>query len=129
MLRPVWSDKRPAVGFQFINTLLVSITCCKFTAMKSDRSSFFHPVRNFRSGFSVKPREPLRSTPVIWILFAIVLAYCDAVSAGEFSLSAPVLFQGAVDCSAAADVGDGFFAGATDEENELRSTMSKAALN
>ena len=41
-------------------------------------------------------------------------------SAGEFSLSVLVLFQGAVDCSAAADVGDGFFAGATDEENELR---------
>ena len=34
--------------------------------------------------------------------------------------SAPVLFEGAVDGSAAADVGDGFFVGATDEDNELR---------
>ena len=88
--------------------------------MKNDRSSCFPLARTFRSGFSVNRCEPLRSAPVIWILFVIVLAYCDAVSAGKFSLSAPVLFQGAVDCSAAADVGDGIFAGATDEENELR---------
>ena len=31
-----------------------------------------------------------------------------------------ILFEGAVDGSAAADVGDGFFVGATDEDNELR---------
>jgi hypothetical protein len=40
--------------------------------------------------------------------------------AGKFSLSKPVLFEGAVDGSAAANVGDGFFVGATDENNVLR---------
>jgi hypothetical protein len=43
-----------------------------------------------------------------------------AVSAAELSLSAQILFEGAVDGSAGADVGGGFFVGATDEDNELR---------
>ena len=43
-----------------------------------------------------------------------------AVSAAEFSLSATVLFEGAVDGSAGADVGGGFFVDATDEDNKLR---------
>ena len=50
----------------------------------------------------------------------ISLLVCVDVSAPEFSLSAPVLFEGAVDGSAGADVGGGFFVGATDEDNELR---------
>jgi hypothetical protein len=48
------------------------------------------------------------------------LSACAAISAEQFSLSAPVLFEGAVDGSAGADVGGGFFVGATDENNELR---------
>jgi hypothetical protein len=51
----------------------------------------------------------------------ITLSACVAVSAAEFSLSVTqVLFEGAVDGSAGADVGGGFFVGATDEDNELR---------
>ena len=49
--------------------------------------------------------------------------------AGEFSLSKPVLFEGAVDSSAAADVGDGFFVGATDEDNEFRLYDVKGGLS
>ena len=62
----------------------------------------------------------MASTAAISLLFAIVLSSCDTASAEEFSLITPVLFEGAVDSSAAADVGDGFFVGATDEENEFR---------
>ena len=40
--------------------------------------------------------------------------------AGEFALGPPVLFKGGLDCSAAADVGHGFFVGASDEVNVLR---------
>lgn len=50
----------------------------------------------------------------------MTLSPCVAVSAPEFSLSAQVVFEGAVDGSAGADVGGGFFVGATDEDNELR---------
>jgi len=50
----------------------------------------------------------------------MTLSASAAISAAQFSLSAPVLFQGAVDGSAGAAVGDGFFVGATDEDNELR---------
>jgi hypothetical protein len=56
----------------------------------------------------------------ISLLFAIVLSCCVKVAADEFSLSTPVLFEGAVDGSAVADVGEGFFVGATDENNEFR---------
>jgi hypothetical protein len=38
----------------------------------------------------------------------------------EFSLSAQILFEGALDGSAGADVGGGFFVGATDENNKFR---------
>ena len=64
-------------------------------------------------------RRPLGSTAAISLLLAIVFSCCVTVSAGEFSLSKPVLFEGAVDGSAAANVGDGFFVGATDEDNEF----------
>jgi Protein of unknown function (DUF3616) len=50
----------------------------------------------------------------------IILSARVAVSAAEFSLSAQVLFEGAVDGSAGADVGGGFFVGATDEDNKFR---------
>jgi hypothetical protein len=53
-------------------------------------------------------------------LSAIALSACVAVSAAEFSLGPRVLFEGAVDGSAGADVGGGFFVGATDENNTLR---------
>lgn len=62
----------------------------------------------------------LSSAATITLVFVITLLPCVAVSAAEFSLSAPVLFEGAVDGSAGADVGDGFFVGATDENNKLR---------
>jgi hypothetical protein len=42
------------------------------------------------------------------------------VAAAEIALGSRILFEGAVDGSAAADVGDGFFVGAADEENVLR---------
>ena len=42
------------------------------------------------------------------------------MSAAQFSVSAPVLFEGAVDGSAGANVGGGFFVGATDEDNKFR---------
>jgi hypothetical protein len=62
----------------------------------------------------------LSSAATITLVLAITLSACVAVSAVEFSLSAPVLFEGAVDGSAGADVGDGFFVGATDENNKFR---------
>ena len=71
----------------------------------------------------------LASTAAISISFAIVFSCCVTVSAGEFSLSKPVLFEGAVDGSAAADVGDGFFVGATDEDNEFRLYDVKGGLS
>jgi len=82
--------------------------------MKHDRSSPFQERFNLRSRVSIT-RRPLASTAAISLLFAIVFSCCVTVSAGEFSLSEPVLFEGAVDGSAGADVGDGFFVGATDE--------------
>jgi hypothetical protein len=54
------------------------------------------------------------------LLLIITLSPSVAVSSPEFSLSAQVLFEGAFDGSAGADVGGGFFVGATDEDNELR---------
>jgi hypothetical protein len=59
------------------------------------------------------------------LVLAITLSARASVSAGEFSLSAPILFEGAVDGSAGAYVGSGFFVGATDEDNELRLYDSK----
>ena len=64
--------------------------------------------------------ERLSSTATITLLLAITLSPCVAVSAAEFSLSAQLLFEGAVDASAAADVGEGCFVGATDDKNQLR---------
>ena len=64
--------------------------------------------------------ERLSWTATITLLLAITLSPYVAVSAAEFSLSPPFLFKGAVDGSAAADVGDGFFVGASDENNKFR---------
>ena len=73
-------------------------------------------VSLYRSGFAF--------SHTMSALVAASLSYCTTSSAGEFSLSKPVLFEGVVDGSAAADVGDGFFVAATDEptegDNELR---------
>jgi hypothetical protein len=71
----------------------------------------------------------LSSIATISLLFAIVLSCCVTVAAGEFSLSTPVLFEGAVDGSAAVDVGDGFFVDATDEDNEFRLYGVKEGLS
>ena len=55
------------------------------------------------------------------LVLVVTLSACVGVSAAEFSLSSTqVLFEGAVDGSAGADVGGGFFVGATDEDNKLR---------
>ena len=54
------------------------------------------------------------------LLLVISLSPSVAVSSPGFSLSAQILFEGAVDGSAGANVGGGFFIGATDEDNELR---------
>jgi hypothetical protein len=70
---------------------------------------------NLRPCVSVNRWGFLSSTATITLLLVITLSPCVAVSAGEFSLSAPVVYEGAVDGSAGADVGDGFFVGATDE--------------
>jgi hypothetical protein len=86
--------------------------------MKHGRSSPFH--ERFRPRVSINRRAALGSTAAISLLFVTVLSCCVTVSAGDFSLSTPVLFEGAIDGSAAADVGDGFFVGATDEDNEFR---------
>jgi hypothetical protein len=72
--------------------------------------------------------EPLAWTAAISLLFAIVFSCCITVAAGEFSLSTPVLFEGAVDGSAGVDVGDGFFVDATDENNEFRLYDVKGGL-
>jgi hypothetical protein len=66
------------------------------------------------------PGKFLSSAATATLVLLISLSSWIAVSAAEFSLSAPVLFEGAVDGSAGADVGGGFFVGATDEDNKLR---------
>jgi len=60
------------------------------------------------------------STATLTLASVITLSACAAISAAQFSLSAPMLFEGAADGSAGADVGGGFFVGATDEKNELQ---------
>ena len=76
---------------------------------------------NHRSHVSDKQSGYLSSTATITLVLVITLSACAAVSAAEFSLSTtPVLFEAAVDGSAGADVGGGFFLGATDENNKLR---------
>ena len=59
------------------------------------------------------------------MLLAAFLSCSITVSAEEFRLTSRVVFEGAVDGSAGAGVGDGFFIGATDEENQLRLYDSK----
>ena len=73
--------------------------------------------------FSVSGNEwgCLSSIATITLVLVITLSACAAVSATEFSLSTTqVLFEGALDGSAGADVGGGFFVSATDENNKLR---------
>jgi hypothetical protein len=62
----------------------------------------------------------LSSAAIITLLLVITLSACVTISAAQFSLSAPILFEGAVDGSGGADVGGEFFGGATDENNKLR---------
>ena len=62
----------------------------------------------------------LSSAATIPLLLVITLSPRVAVSVAEFSLSAQIMFEGAVDGSAGADVGGGFFVGATDENNKFR---------
>jgi len=63
----------------------------------------------------------LSSAATMRLVLVITFSVCVVVSAAEFSLNATqVLFEGAVDGSAGADVGGGFFVGATDEDNKFR---------
>jgi len=54
------------------------------------------------------------------LVLVVTLSGYVAISAAEFSLSTQILFEGAIDGSAGADVGGGFFVGATDENNKFR---------
>src|SRR5262249_56591670 len=54
------------------------------------------------------------------LVLVVTLSGYVAVSAAEFSLSTQILFEGAIDGSAGADVSGGFFVGATDENNKFR---------
>jgi Protein of unknown function (DUF3616) len=71
----------------------------------------------------------LSSAATMTLVLVIILSARVAVSAAELSLSAQILFEGAVDGSAGADVGGGFFVGATDEDNELRLYDVKGGLS
>jgi hypothetical protein len=68
------------------------------------------------------------SSATITLILVITLSACAAISAAQFSLSAPILFGGAADGSAGADVGDGFFVGASDEKNNFRLYNAKGGL-
>src|SRR5215471_11315728 len=70
----------------------------------------------------------LSAAATFTLVLIMTLPACVAASAAQFSLSAPVLFEGAVDGSAGADVGGGFFVGATDEKNKLRLYDAKGGL-
>jgi hypothetical protein len=70
----------------------------------------------------------LRREHLLTLVLTITLSACVAVSAAEFSLGARVLFEGAVDGSAGADVGGGFFVGASDEKNNFRLYNAKGGL-
>jgi hypothetical protein len=76
--------------------------------------------RLFRCRVSLDHRGPAFLNTVISMLLAASLSFGITVSAGEFSLGPLVSFDGAVDGSAAADLGDGFFVAATDDNNQLR---------
>ena len=62
------------------------------------------------------------------LVLTIISSACVAVSAAKFSLGVRVLFEGAVDGSAGADVGGGFFVGASDEKNNFRLYNAKGGL-
>ena len=88
-----------------------SLYCAKGRALKNlalETVSRRPHVSGNKCGF-------VSSAATLTLVILLSLSACVALSAAEFSLSAPVLFKGAVDSSAGADVGDGFFVGATDE--------------
>lgn len=66
-----------------------------------------------------KPQMP-HAFLISLLAIAVLRAGDPGARAGEWSLSEPLFFPGAEDGSAASDVGDGFFVGATDEKNVLR---------
>src|SRR5262249_18969669 len=68
------------------------------------------------------------SSATITLLLIITLSASAAVSAAAFSPPAPVLFVCHVVGSASADVGDGFFVGASDEKNNFRLYNAKGGL-
>src|SRR5690242_20422422 len=70
----------------------------------------------------------LSSAVTLTLVLTITLSACVAVSAGEFSLGARVVFECAVDGSAGANVGGGFFVGASDEKNNFRLYNAKGGL-
>jgi Protein of unknown function (DUF3616) len=92
--------------------IIVAATALLLTIIYSGYRSFVHSKRD---NIFEQPAELVRDAKP-----APSPTSVPAVAAGEFSLSTPVLFEEAVDGSAAADVGDGFFVDATDEDNEFR---------
>jgi hypothetical protein len=57
---------------------------------------------------------------ISFLVTQFCFSFCNTLTAGDFSLSAPISFKGAVDGSAVAEVGNGFFVVTSDEENVLR---------
>jgi uncharacterized protein DUF3616 len=82
--------------------------------------NFAREARNRCSRASDNRWRFFSSAAIITVALATTLLALAAISAAQFSLSAPVVFEGAVDGSAGADVGGGFFVGATDENNKFR---------
>lgn len=62
----------------------------------------------------------MKSTLTVAFFLSLWFLAFNSGYAGQFKVSPPVSFKGAVDCSAAVDVGDGYFVGASDENNVLR---------
>jgi hypothetical protein len=71
-------------------------------------------------GVSQFDRSSAFSYTVLSMLVGASFLCGTTLLAGEFTLGPPMFFEGAVDCSAATDVGNGFFVGAGDEVNVLR---------
>ena len=83
---------------------------------------------NPRPCLSGNQRGFLSSAVTLTLVLTIISSACVAVSAAKFSLGVRVLFEGAVDGSAGADVGGGFFVGASDEKNNFRLYNAKGGL-
>jgi hypothetical protein len=78
-------------------------------------------MRKSQTEADILMKRFLSSAAAMTVVLVITLSACVAVSAAEFSLSSTqILFEGALDGSAGADVGGGFFVDATDEDNEFR---------